>query len=404
MKVAIVAGPYVPVPPRKYGGTELVIANLIRGLREMGHEPILLASGDSTIDCPTIPIVDKAMFFPKHRRDLPEYGERTREIEKTTATKLREILPEVDIIHSHGFDLKDFQNFPNLTTMHGPVTFQQLPYYERRRGLYYVSISRNQQNAFPDLQYVGVVYNGEDPSRFPIVTEPDDYVCFLGRFDREKDPHLAIQLAITLGIPIKVAGKIDHQGEGYFDEEIRPLLDNPLVEYLGELGFQDKVDLLSHARCNLHPTGFREPFGLTVLEAAYCGTPTLAIERGSMPELVEEGRTGMLVEDFVEGYHEIQRCFDMDRAYIAQRARMLFNYRTMTKQYLKAYEKVIDIFHTRRDQDGILRRTTEQTRHDISGIWNSGPHGATVPAPRGDGKPSPPAGRSHRPGGRRVTR
>ena len=381
MKVAIVAGPYVPVPPKQYGGTELVIANLIRGLKETGNEPILLASADSTIDCETIPITNKALFFPKHKRELPAYMEKVKSIEHYTKQKLREIAPNVDIIHSHGFDLVDFQDFPNITTLHGPINFQKLSYYLERKNLYYVSISHNQQDACPELQYVGAVYNGEDPSLFPLITKPDDYLCFLGRFDREKNPHMAIQLAINLGIDIKVAGKIDHQGEGYFDEEIRPLLKNPHVEYLGELGFKDKVNLISHALCNLHPTGFREPFGLTVLEAAYCGTPTLAIARGSMPELIEEGRTGMLVEDFVEGYHEIQKCFDMDRRYIAERARMLFNYKTMTKQYLRAYEKVIDIFATRRHQDELIRNMTVSTRHELRKIWESNTRQA-IQAPR----------------------
>ena len=233
---------------------------------------------------------------------------------------------------------------PNLTTLHGAIDFNQLSYYRERKNLYYVSISRNQQEACPDLQYVGVVYNGEDPEPFPVVAEPDDYVCFLGRFDREKNPHLAIQLAISLGIPIKLGGKIDFQGERYFEQQVKPYLDHPLVEYLGELDLEEKIDLLAHARCNLHPTGFREPFGLTVLEAAFCGTPTLAIARGSMPELIEVGRTGLLIEDFVEGDHQIEECFEMDRAYIAQRARHLFNYQTMTRQYLRAYERVLDIF------------------------------------------------------------
>lgn len=371
MKVAIVAGPYVPVPPTKYGGTELVIANLVRGLKEAGHEPILLAAGDSTVDCELIPLTDRAIFFPTQKKDIPAYEKEVARIDRTTKQKLRELLPRVDIIHSHGFDLVDFQDFPNLTTLHGPINFQLLPYYLERKNLYYVSISHNQQGACPDLQYAGVVYNGEDPSLFPIVTEPDDYVCFLGRFDREKNPHLAMQLAINLGMKIKVAGKIDYQAEGYFDEEIKPLLNHPLVEYLGELGFDDKVELISHAKCNLHPTGFREPFGLTVLEAAYCGTPTLAIARGSMPELIEEGRTGMLVEDFVEGYHQIQECFNMDRQYIAGRARLLFNYRTMTQQYVRAYERVIEIFNMRHEQDKVITGLTADTRSDLNAIWQS---------------------------------
>ncbi|MBX6334918.1 glycosyltransferase family 4 protein, partial [Candidatus Saccharibacteria bacterium] len=353
----------------KYGGTELIIYHLIRGLKEQGHEPILLGSGDSRVDCEIIPIVDKAVFFPTHKKDIPAFEKEVGRINRFAEKKLRELLPRIDIIHSHGFDLVNFQDFPNLTTIHGQIDFRTLSYYLARKNLYYASISRNQQGALPDLQYVGVVYNGEDPSEFPIVTEPQDYVCFLGRFDREKNPHLAIQLAINLGIKIKIAGKIDHQGEGYFDEEIKPYLNHPLVEYLGELGFKEKVELLSKAKCNLHPTGFREPFGLTVLEAAYCGTPTLAIARGSMPELIEEGRTGMLVEDFVEGYHQIRECFEMDRQYIAQRARLLFNYKTMTKQYLHAYARVIKIFNTRKEQDELIHNLAQETRSGLQSIW-----------------------------------
>ena len=149
-------------------------------------------------------------------------------------------------------------------------------------------------------------------------------------------------MALNLGIKIKLAGKLDHDSEGYFNEEVAIHFDNNLVEYLGEIGFDEKVELLSKAKCNLHPTNFREPFGLTVLEAAYCGTPTLAVARGSMPELIEPNRTGLLVEDFIEGRHHIEECYEMDREYIASRARQLFNYQNMAKGYLNLYEKVIE--------------------------------------------------------------
>ncbi len=350
MRICVVAGPYVPVPPPKYGGTEQVIYYLVKGLVEMGHEVILLGPGDSRVPCEVIPIVDKAIYFPKHRAELPRHLKQVQEINRYTKQKLREIMPKVDIIHSHGFDMKGFGRFPNLTTLHIRIGFEELQYLLKRKSLYYASISNNQQEACPDLQYVGVVYNGEDPSEFPLITKPKDYVCFLGRFDRDKNPHLAIQLAIDMGMKIKVAGKIDHEGDGYFEQEVEKYLEHPLVEYLGEIDFKAKIKLLAGAKCNLHPTGFREPFGLTVLEAAYCGTPTLAIARGSMPELIEEGRTGMLVEDFVEGYHQIEECFKMDRRYIANRARLLFNYQTMTRQYLSAYRTVIDIYKGRKNK------------------------------------------------------
>jgi glycosyltransferase involved in cell wall biosynthesis len=330
---------------------------------------VLLASGDSQVDCELVPVCERAIGFPVRKHDRPEHELSVEEVRRTTHDQLRRLLPRVELVHSHGFDLIGFQHVPNLTTLHGPIEFARLAYYLERKDLYYVSISHNQQGVCPDLQYVGVVYNGEDPERFPVVTEPDDYVCFLGRFDRDKNPHLAIQLAVHLGVPIKIAGKIDFEGEGYLEHEVRPYLDHPLVEYLGELAFDDKIELLAHARCNLHPTGFREPFGLTVLEAAYCGTPTLAIERGSMPELIEVGRTGMLVEDFVEGYHQIEQCFEMDRTYIAHRARLLFNYRTMTDGYLRAYERVQEIFTMRREQDRVIRELTARAKIDLDAIW-----------------------------------
>ncbi len=347
MRIALVAGPYIPVPPLQYGGTEQVIYYLIKGLIEAGHEPILFGAADSDVPCELVPIADKSIYFPSNEKELPAHTKLAKQIERKTEKLLKKHLSEIDIIHSHGFDLRNFQNIPNLTTLHNRITLDDIVYYEARSNLYYVSISKNQQDAFRDLQYMGVVYNGEDPSKFPIVTEPEDYVCFLGRFDYDKNPHLAIQLALSLDMNIKLAGKIDYRGDRYFKEEIKKFLKNPLVEYLGELNFDDKVELLSKAKCNLHPTGFREPFGLSVLEAAYCGTPTLAIERGSMPELIEEGRTGSLVEDFTEGYGQIEECFQMDRTYIATRSRKLFNYKTMTRQYLRAYDEVLKIFTTR---------------------------------------------------------
>lgn len=351
MRVAIVADPFVPVPPKKYGGTEQVIFNIIKGLYELGHEPILLGPGDSEVPCELIATTSKAISFAKTKQETAGHNRLVSKIARNTEAQLRKLIRsrDIDVIHSHSnymtsrFDLKRFANFPNVTTIHGPILFHEIDYYKRRRELNYVTISRNQQEAFPNLKHVGVVYNGENPREFPIVTDPEDYVCFLGRFDREKNPHLAILLAISLGIKIKIAGKIDYLGDGYFQEEVEPYLSHPLVEYMGELDFEQKVELVSKARANLHPTGFREPFGLTIIESAYCGTPTLAIRKGSMPELIEEGRTGVLVEDFIEGYHKLRDCFEMDRLYVAKRARSLFNYRTMAEGYAKIYETVIEM-------------------------------------------------------------
>ena len=340
MKIAIVAGPYYSVPPKAYGGTERVIYYLIKGLLELGHEPILLGTGDSQVDCKIIPIVDKAIPFPK--KSTPKFRQAVRRALAKTNAELKKIAPKVDIIHSMDFDLKNFSKYPNVTTIHGHIGFENLPFFQARRELAYVSISKNQQAAYPGLNYAGVVHNGLDPADFPVVTTPEDYLCFFGRFDWDKSPHLAIQLALALGQKIKIAGKIDLWGHGYFRKEIGPYLKNPLVEFLGEIPERKKIELASKAKCNLHPLlARREPFGLTVIEAAYCGTPTLTMRRGSMPELIENGKTGLIVEDFVEGFHQIQKCYDMDRNYIAKHTREKFNYQNMTTGYLKAYRRVL---------------------------------------------------------------
>ncbi len=341
MRIAIVAGPYLPVPPFKYGGSEQVIHYLVKGLIEAGHQPVLLATADSKVDCELIPIADRAIGFAKTDAKRQRQQLLIKKAAATTHCHLQKLLPNIDIIHSHGFDLQKFSHFPNLTTIHNSMSFSDLPYFLKRQNLFYATVSKNQQASCPDLNYVAAVYNGEDPSLFPVVTEPDNYVCFLGRLDRQKNPHLAIQLAIYMGIKIKVAGKIDHDGLDYFNKEVKPYLKHRLVDWLGEISETEKIKVISRAKCNLHPTSFREPFGLTVLEAAYCGTPTLAIRRGALPEIIEQGKTGMVVEDFAEGYYELPKCFAMDRQYIADQARRRFNYQKMTRQYIKAYQKVL---------------------------------------------------------------
>lgn len=344
MRIAIVAGPYLPVPPLKYGGTEQVIYHLIKGLVEAGHEPVLLGPADSTVECEVVPISRQAIYFPKTTAERMRHDKIAQKIAAATAVKLRQLIHRVDIVHSHGFDLKKFDHFPNLVTLHNPIDFYGLDYLQARKQLFYTAVSYDQKQSCPDLRYAGVIYNGEDPAKFPVVDKPDNYVCFLGRLDRNKSPHLAILLAIKLGLKIKVAGKIDHDGFDYFQQEIRPFLSHPLVEWLGELGETEKIAMIAKAKCNLHPTNFREPFGLTVIEAAYCGTPTIAVNRGAMPELIENKKTGILVEDFAEAFDQLKTCFDMDRRLVARRARAQFNYKKMTKEYLKTYQYVLGQF------------------------------------------------------------
>jgi glycosyltransferase involved in cell wall biosynthesis len=349
MRVAITAtAPNAVFPSAKSASITRIMETLIRGLQEAGHEPLLLAPASSKIDCELIPICEKPIHLLED-----ENFRLTRQGQERILDALRRILHRIDIIHAHGLDLPNFFHssgllsaidFPNVTTCHSSIDLTNIDYFERCTNNI-ISVSHNQQEACPSLRFIRNVYHGLDPNPFPFVAAPEDYLCFLGRLDEAKQPHLAIQLAIKLGMKLKIAGPIMLYFEkDYLEKKCFPYFNHPLIEYLGELGMDEKIEMLSRAKCNLHPTGFREPFGLTIIEAAYCGTPTLAIRRGSLPELIEDKHTGILVEDFAEGYHKIYRCFDLERRYISQRARALFDYRVMTQEYLLAYEDVINLF------------------------------------------------------------
>jgi glycosyltransferase involved in cell wall biosynthesis len=346
MHIALAVPPYVAVPPVRYGGTERVVYYLIQGLLEEGHQVTLLASGDSQVDCNLIPICDTAI--PVAQDILEEAKRRSlrAQAREKLEAKLRSLLPEIDLIHFHGgLEMAEiankFKDFPHILTTHNTINLQELSDYAKFKDVNFVSISKNQQQAALNLNWVGTVYNGIDFNDFYFDPQPEDYMCFLGRFDRDKNPHLAMQLAIALGVKLKIAGKLDLAGLDYFKQECQPYIEHPLIEYLGEVGGQERAHLLAKAKVNLHPAGYREGFGLTVIEAAFCGVPTLAIRKGSMPELIEEGRTGVLVEDFAEAYHKIGQCYSMDREYISIRARHLFNYRVMTNKYIKIYHQIL---------------------------------------------------------------
>lgn len=341
MRVALVADPFVPVPPLRYGGTEQVIFYLARGLKEAGHTPIVFGPGGSNPGCRLIETTPEPLGFSTDPKEAWKKDKEFQQIKKKTIKLIRDNLSDFDIIHSHGLDMSFFSEFPNVTTIHNPLTFSNFDFYKERPHLNYVTVGKNMQGVLPGMNCMAYIHNGEDPKEFPIVEKPQNYACFLGRFDADKNPRAAIELAIYNNIPIRLAGKIDHRGNSYFKESIKPLLEHPLVEYVGELDFKGKVELLSNARINLHPVRFREPFGLTVIEAAFCGTPTLANDRGEMKELLRGNKIGVLVQDFNEGAHHFKECLEMPREDIAKYARKRFNHMTMTKKYVKIYKQVI---------------------------------------------------------------
>lgn len=356
MNIAIIASPYLPIPPVKYGGTERYLYYLIKGLTELGHHVILFGTADSKVDCEIIPIVEKSIPWVKDPKKDKILEETVREDARKRMYKLlRENLHRIDVIHSHGVNIDLFKDHPHLITLHGSMQFSNSPvssFHQYNRDLFYNTISNNQSLTTKHLKVIGTIYHGYDPDVFPLVTKPKNYLSYLGRYSDEKNPDQAMHLAIETKQKLKIAAKLDFSGVDYFNKQCKPLIEK-YPQYLDNLGEQDdagKIKMISHAKANLHPAaGFREPFGLTIIEAAYCGTPTLAVRKGSLPELIEDGKTGVLVEDFIEGMYRLHECYSMNREYIAQRSRRMFNYKTMSYLYSLAYENIIGFY-----QGGII--------------------------------------------------
>lgn len=379
MNIAIIASPYLPIPPVKYGGTERYLYYLIKGLQEEGHHVILFGTGDSQIDCEIIPIVEKSIPWVQDPEQDKVLERTLREEGKQKMYKLvEENLHRIDIIHAHGMNIERFKNHPHLITLHGSMQFsnsQVSSFHQYNRDMFYNTISHNQALTTKHLKTVGTIYHGYDPADFPLVTEAEDYLSYLGRYSDEKNPDQAMHLAIETQQKLKIAAKLDFSGVEYYNKQCKPLIDT-FPQYLEDIGEQDdkgKIEMISHAKANLHPAaGFREPFGLTILEAAYCGTPTIAVRKGSLPELIEDGRTGILVEDFVEGIYRLQECYSMNREYIAERARRLFNYKTMAHLYAIAYENIIGFYKTgSKDNDEHLQSGLLNSRIQIDETWKS---------------------------------
>lgn len=347
LTIGIVANhPGLILPPPPSHSVARVIETQILGLQALGHRVLLLGPADAEIACELVPICQR----PVQLEEDPTL-ERSRRIQQRTLALMDELKDEVDIFNGHSLDIPGMLFSTNLlsasrarhvTTFHSCVEVGNLRDFRNCENPV-ISLSYNQRKACPKLNYVGNVYNGLDPTPFPVVRKPQGYLCFLGRISANKQPHLAIQLARCLGLPLKLAGPVHPEfDQAYFDTFCKPFIDGSSVEYLGELGFADKVDLLANALCNLHPTGFRDPCPLVPMEAGYCGTPTLAIRRGALGEIIEDGVTGRLVEDFAEGVFALEDCIALDREVLAARVRARFNRENMARGYVEVYRGMLE--------------------------------------------------------------
>jgi glycosyltransferase involved in cell wall biosynthesis len=351
VRIAQVAPLYESVPPKLYGGTERVVSCLTEELVRQGHQVTLFASGDSVTSAKLVPayptsLRSNTMVVDQMAHHIAMLGDVLSQID------------EFDIIHYHidylHFPLSLRESIPNVTTLHGRLDIPDLqPLYRRFTDIPVVSISNSQREPLPGINWQGTVYHGLAERQYTLCTDPGDYLAFLGRISPEKGVDRAIEIALQAGIPLKIAAKVDNADQEYFDSTLRPLLDNHLVEFIGEIGYPDKSKFLGNAMALLFPINWPEPFGLVMIEAMACGTPVIAYPYGSVPEVIEEGRTGFLVDDVPSAVRAVERISVISREKCRQQFEERFSAQRMTTDYLSIYNRLIN--SVRKNDQGLQR-------------------------------------------------
>jgi glycosyltransferase involved in cell wall biosynthesis len=338
MKIAQVAPLIESVPPRLYGGTERIVSYLTEELVGLGHDVTLFASGDSITSAELAPCCTRALRLDPTAHDtIPHL--------LLMIDKVRERADEFDIVHFH-IDLFQFPLFRvlaarTLTTLHGRQDLGDLkPFYSRFGEMPLVSISNDQRKPLPHANFVATIQHGIPTDLHRPSFQPGGYLAFLGRISPEKRPDRAIRIARATGIPLKIAAKVDKVDEDYFRNDIMPLIEGPGVEFVGEINERDKTKFLGEAAALLFPVDWPEPFGLVMIEAMACGTPVLAFRCGSVPEVIEDGVTGKVVESEEEAIAALPAILSYDRRTVRKRFEQRFTATRMAKDYAGIYRQL----------------------------------------------------------------
>jgi glycosyltransferase involved in cell wall biosynthesis len=341
MKIAQIAPLMESVPPRLYGGTERIVSYLTDELVQLGHEVTLFASADSVTTAELVGCASVALRLDGNVRDpIPYY--------MLMLDRVRELAEEFDILHFH-IDQFHFPLFRRMadrtvTTLHGRQDCPDLkPLYLGFSEMPLVSVSNDQRQPIANANFVATVHHGIPTDLHePIYNPRGGYVAFLGRISPEKRPDRAIQIARTLGIPLKIAAKVDKVDEAYFREQIAPLLSDPGVEFIGEIDERSKAEFLGEALALLFPIDWPEPFGLVMIEAMACGTPVLAFRRGSVAEIIDQGVTGGIVDTMDEAMRMLPRVIALDRHAVRRRFEQRFSSARMATDYVALYRSLLE--------------------------------------------------------------
>jgi glycosyltransferase involved in cell wall biosynthesis len=340
MRIAQVTPLYESVPPRLYGGTERVVSYLTEELVRLGHEVTLFASGDSVTQAKLIPACERSLWNDPECHD-------------TLAAHVRligmvfEDVSRFDIIHFHC----DYIHYPLLryfpcrtvTTLHGRLYRRDvLPVYQQFPHVPLVSISDNQRSPIPEANWQATVYHGMPRDLHNFHESAGDYLVFIGRFSPEKGVDRAIKIARLTNKKLKIAARIDPVDEEYFHKTVEPLIreNRSLVEYVGQVGGSDKDELLGNASAMLFPIDWPEPFGLVMAESLACGTPVIAWRNGSVPEVIDDGKTGFVVESMDEAVGAVHRIGEIDRAECRRVFEARFDVTRMARDYVEVYRRL----------------------------------------------------------------
>jgi glycosyltransferase involved in cell wall biosynthesis len=339
MKIAQIAPLYESVPPKMYGGTERVVSYLTEELVAEGHDVTLFASGDSETSARLVAPCKRALRLNKDCKDyLAGHFQMLEEV--------MEQAHEFDILHFHvdylHFPFSKLSGVPNLTTLHGRLDIPELaPLYRKFADVPVVSISMSQRKPLPWIHWIGNVYHGVPAMNLSMGSGEGKYLAFLGRIAREKRVDRAIRIAMDAGLPLKIAAKVDPSDREYYESEIKPLLNNPRVEFIGEIREEQKSKFLGDAYAQIFPIDWPEPFGLCMIEAMACGTPTIAFNHGSVPEVLTDGVTGFIVKNTREAVEAVQQVGGLSRAACQREFERRFSATRMARDYVKLYETLL---------------------------------------------------------------
>ncbi len=339
MRIAQIAPLTEPVPPKLYGGTERVVSYITEELVREGHQVTLFASGDSETSAELVACCKRSLRLDPQVRDPLAHNILMLE-------KVRQRADEFDILHFHtdylAFPIIREHQLPSVTTLHGRLDLPDLKtLYEEFSDVPLVSISDHQRIPLPPVNWVGTIYHGLPLDLYPFRENASkDYVAFLGRVSPEKRPDRAIAIAWRAGVKLKMASKVDKVDEDYFNADIRPLLQkhSSHVEFVGEIELEERRALLGNAIAVLFPIDWPEPFGLVMIEAMSCGTPVIAYRAGSVPEVIDDGVTGFIVNDESDAVAAIKKAGALDRAAVRKRFEERFSAQRMVRDYIKLYE------------------------------------------------------------------